>query len=80
MSAEGVSLRDITTKGGLVDRRGLCTWLGGVVENSTGVVGSTGDRVAPEAAGEADDELLEFGIWGLGIWRLLISSNSSSDE
>ena len=77
-SAEGVSLRDITTKGGLVDRRGLCTWLGGVVENSTGVVGSTGDKVA---AGEADDELLEFGMRaGVGRWMLLISSNSSSDE
>ena len=53
---EGVSqLRDITTRGGLVDRRGLCKLFGGVVENSTGGVGIIGDKV------EAD-ELLELGF------------------
>ena len=56
--------------GGLVDLLGLCKWLGGVVENSTGVALSGG-------GGDIDDEeLLEFGRLG----RLFISSNSSSDE
>ena len=82
----GVWLRRITRGvGGLVDRRGLCTWLGGVVENSTGVVGmgpGGGDTEDPA------EELLEFGIRflqeleseGVGFMILLISSSSSSEE
>ena len=80
----GVWLRRITRGGGLVERRGLCTWLGGVVENSTGVVGmgGGGDTEDPEELLEWGMRmfLLELALTKAGFMILLISSNSSSEE
>ncbi len=76
----GVWLRRITRGGGLVDLRGLCTWLGGVVENSTGVVGIGGGEELLEFGIRLFLQELEFKEAKVGFMILLISSNSSSEE